>query len=483
MDFLLPLATLLVLFWVLRAMEHWLYRHAFKVGWLITRRYDTTTVLFYTFFLPGVFVNQVTTWLAAGVFNVRAEREFQFPEKQEIGELKLNFVRLSKKAPPFKVALIYLMPLAVGLIVTWIIANNVYDLPGVIEVASANTENSLGLALERLLRVPDFWLWTYFVFTISNTMMPNRAALKGWLLPASVVAALTALILLAGYGDEFGAVFAQPILDAINAFSLLLGLIIGVDALAIVVLAIIENSIELVTGNTATFKNGKMITMRREDLRNQRLAERQKEQKRREQLQQQKAARQAGMPTVYALPFPLPGPPGSEPATVIVAPPQPGALDKARPKGPSVIETEAEVTTVEPPARPGPVFGGRIASGRPEEPRLPVTEPDDEDESEDEAEPAPERPALLRPAPPATPTERPATPRFAPAQPAAAPASRPSAPMRPTLPAADDDLLDEEDDEGVVYEDLGDAMPDADNIYDDYVDDDGALDDGSDRSG
>jgi hypothetical protein len=171
---------------------------------------------------------------------------------------------------------------------------------------------------------------------------------------------------------------------------------------------------------------------------------------------------------------------------VIVAPPQPEALDKARPKGPSVIETEAEVTPAEPPARPGPVFGGRIASGRPEERPLPVIEPDDEDEPEDEAEPAPGRPALLRPAPPATPSERPATPRFAPAQPAAVPASRSSVPLRPTPVSADDDLLEDEDDEardGVIYEDLGDAMPDSDDIYDDYVDDDGALDDGSDRSG
>jgi hypothetical protein len=475
LDFLLPLATLLVLFWLLRVMEHWLHRHAFKVGWLITRRFETTTVLYYTFFLPGVFVNQVSMWLAAGVFNVRADREFQFPEKQEIGELKLNFVRLAKKAPALKLTVIHLTPLLVGLIFTWFVANSIYDLPGVIVVASANSENSLGLAVERLLRVPDFWLWTYFVFTISNTMMPSRASLRGWVPLALLVLVVTTLILLTGYGDAFGSVFAQPILDAVNAFSLLLALIIGVDAVAIVVLAIIENTIEVITGNTATFKNGKMLVMRRQELRTQQQAERLKEQKRREQ--QKAAPRPAGLPSVYALPFPLPGPPGSEPATMIVTPPKPVELDKARPKAPAVIETEAEVTSMDADVRPaGPVFGGRIGAG-------------DADQGRGAAKPAvPARPApverdelpersLLRPSTPASqpPPERPAAPRFAPGT--AAPASRPVMPVRPVPdPDEPDDDLDDSD---VVYEDLDDVLLGSDNFYDDYVDDDAPLDDES----
>ena len=34
----------------------------------------------------------------AGIMNVRADRSIQWPEKQEIGDLKLNFIRLAPKA-------------------------------------------------------------------------------------------------------------------------------------------------------------------------------------------------------------------------------------------------------------------------------------------------------------------------------------------------------------------------------------------------
>ena len=74
---------MLVLF---RQIERWLHQHIFKVGWLLTNNFQTTTVLYYILFLPGILLHECSLWLAAGILNVRAERAIEFPAEQEIGE-------------------------------------------------------------------------------------------------------------------------------------------------------------------------------------------------------------------------------------------------------------------------------------------------------------------------------------------------------------------------------------------------------------
>ena len=110
---------------LLRQLERWLHQHIFKVGWLITRSFQTTTILYYTFFLPGVFLHELSYWLTAGILNIQAKSSLQWPEPQEIAELDLSFVELSKNTSPVKLALITLAPIITGLVSVWFIANNI----------------------------------------------------------------------------------------------------------------------------------------------------------------------------------------------------------------------------------------------------------------------------------------------------------------------------------------------------------------------
>lgn len=286
-------------------MERWLHQHIFKVGWLVTKNYQTTTVLYYTFFLPGVVLHEFVYWLAAGILNVRAERAIAFPEKQEIGDLKLNFIRLSKKASPLQVAIISMAPPLVGLFVIWWIATNIFRIQDVLATVGSGEADALSSGLSMLLATSDFWLWLYFAVTISNTMMPSRGALQGWR-PVLVGLGIFGLILLvAGLADDIGAAVVEPLVQGINGVSTVFGIIIAVDLVFTAILAVIENTIERITGDSATFKNGKMITLRRSELLEQRKAERERA------LKQQRAAKQApalpsGPPSIYRMPLPVP---------------------------------------------------------------------------------------------------------------------------------------------------------------------------------
>lgn len=351
----MPAILLVGLFWSLRQIEHWLHRHIFKVGWLVTKSYDATTVLYYAFFLPGVFLNQFVMWLAAGMLDVQADRSLEYPKKQEIGELRLNFVQLNKKAPAFKSAIIHIVPLLVGLAAISWLESSVFNLREVLTIISDEQRGGLFGGLQVLFSRPDFWLAAYITFTIANTMMPQRGALKGFVPIVLGIGALATAIIIAGLGDEFGGALVEPLLTLINGTSLLFGMVIVVDVLATALLALIENAIELATGDSATFKNGKMIAVRRKELIAQRAAEREKERKKRDQRKQNQTALPAsagGPPSIYRFALPLPlADPSSSRVTIHEQKPL-FNLEKPRPAVPTRIEAQAEVHSIDDTGEP-----------------------------------------------------------------------------------------------------------------------------------
>lgn len=357
---------MLALFYGLRQLEQWLHQHIFKVGWLIFKNFQHTTLVYYTFFLPGVILNQLVYWLVAGVLDVRADRAIRLPEKQEVAELKLNFIKLSKKASPAKVSIISLSPFLAGLLFILIAMNHIFH----VNTAFADfdgTLNSFFTSIGRITSIPDFWLWAYLLFTVANTMMPDFKQIYGLRVILTIIGVIFLILLVIGVGDEIAnATINGPILSLLNTLSGAFAFVIVIDIVVVGILAIIENSIEFVTGDSATFKNGKLVAMRREEiiaLRNQDRAKKMQALKEPKQL-----SPLAGAPSIYKVPFPIPGAPGVEPITpvptaILSAPPPPPSLGKPIREEPKVINVSSEEKPPKPPMPPprAIVFGGTAA--------------------------------------------------------------------------------------------------------------------------
>jgi hypothetical protein len=246
----------------------------------------------------------------------------------------------------------------VGLTAVAFIANNRMDFQGFIATLGNGFFDELTAAFSRLTSTPDFWIWIYLVFTISNTMWPDVSKLRGWRVILGIVAAIAAVLIIIGAGNRIIVdALSGPVTNALNALSGTLAVIIAIDLFVVAVLGTIEALIERITGHSATFKNGKMITMRREELLKQ------KEQDRTTARQQKKTTRapavQAGPPSIYKLPLPIPGAPGKEAVTrdegiIISKPPTPAI---AAPTAPPVTRTQPSVisgTVADKPALSSP---------------------------------------------------------------------------------------------------------------------------------
>ena len=336
----------------MRRLEGWLHQHIFKVGWLLTKNLHTTTILYYTFFLPGVVIHEVIYWLIAGLLNVRADRAITWPEAQAIAELKLNFVQIARNTPRIKVVLISISPLIGGILIIWAIATSVLHVEGFVSLMATGTLDNLPAAINTLTATPDFWLWVYLIFTIANTMMPAKGALEGWRPIAIGIGVVITLFYVVGIGDEVILLaLSGPVARGLSLLAGTFAVIIGVNLVMTGALGLIESIIERITGDSATFQNGKLVAMRREEIIN---ARRQQQAKLAKQ-QQTAKMRPAGPPSIYKLPLPIPGAPGKDAEPVVVAKEESAALSPSPPTddraAPAVITGTAVARTEPPPTQ------------------------------------------------------------------------------------------------------------------------------------
>ena len=395
----MPWLLIAAILYAFRELERWLHQHIFKVGWLLTKNYQTTTILYYTFFLPGIVLHEVIYWLVAGILDVRADRAIEWPEAQEIGELQLNFIQLEKDAGRVKVAMISTAPLIAGIVAIYLIANNVLNISAILETASSGSLSDVTTAVSNLTASSDFWLWLYLAFTISNTMMPRFDELRGWWVILGMIISIAVVLLIIGAGSQIFATVSLSVTDALNTLAGILLVMTAINLFVTGVFGTIEATIERITGNSATFKDGKMITMRRSEA----LALRDQERRQARQARR-RAALPAGSASIYRLSLPIPGPPGKEPvsqlASAIVEPEIDAAPSRMRSDdraGPSIITGER----LKPAPLDTPVTG--------EEP-IRIDEPDDSFSSDPEDTPGSVSGITARSSPLSRPTTSP--PRY-----------------------------------------------------------------------
>ncbi len=306
------LAILGLLLVIFRQIERWLHQHIFKVGWLLSNNFQSATVLYYILFLPGILLHEITLWLAASILRVRAERAIGFPAQQEIGELRLNFIRLSPGSGRFRYSLAKLAPIGAGLLCLWLIAAQVFDWQAVAASAASGSIDDFARAITELSRTADFWLWFYLAFTVANTMFPApRQRLSRGYKSALALGAGVLILVLWRLG---GAAFISRSLESL-IFSLVLIMLqtIAINLAVVLVLGALEAAIERVTGKSAAFRDGKMITMSRAEA--QALKVKQERERLALRRKAQSKVKARTIASIYDSKLPIPGPPGKEPVS------------------------------------------------------------------------------------------------------------------------------------------------------------------------
>lgn len=156
---------------------------------------DVALVLYFVVVLPGVVVHELSHWLMAKLLAVRVSKLSIGPVRRgRSRRVSLGSVRVGK-VDPVRASLIGLAPLLGGTAVILLIGIWVLDVGILADTAMARSWEGLLAALKQAMQVPDFWLWLYLIFSVSNAMLPSESDMAA-VRPVLIFLGIAAIILL-----------------------------------------------------------------------------------------------------------------------------------------------------------------------------------------------------------------------------------------------------------------------------------------------
>ncbi len=228
-------------------LERWIHRHLQGLWLLIFRDPDIALVMYSIVMLPGVLLHEGSHWVMATLLGVRTGRFSILPERMPDGALRLGYVE-TVKVDFLREALIGVAPLVAG---AGAIIFMGYERLGVGPVGEALTRGD-GLAMVEGIRAttaaPDFWLWLYAIFTVSNSMLPSVSDRRTWLPSAALLALLGGLLVYAGFGPVLAEALAAPLDAATRALAAAFTLTIGLNLFIAPFIWLVERALMRVTG-------------------------------------------------------------------------------------------------------------------------------------------------------------------------------------------------------------------------------------------
>lgn len=230
---------------VMLPLKRWIIFHTRGLGLLLSGSNAVATWFYFFLFLPGIFLHEISHWLMATVTLVPVKRFAVWPKAKRSGEVQLGAVEVAA-VDPFRHSLIGVAPLLTGSIVVWLIGR-LLKLDDLGQALFSGNMEIVFNAVQSTLATPDFWLWLYLLFAISNAMLPSPSDRGSWR-PVLTFLGL-AVVLFAGLG------IAPPIPAGVRLATLeftaflayAFGMAIAVDLFFMAVIALGEGLVGLLT--------------------------------------------------------------------------------------------------------------------------------------------------------------------------------------------------------------------------------------------
>ena len=241
-------ATLAPLFF----MKRWINRHVQGLGLLLVGDNDAAMFLYFVLLLPGIIIHELSHWLAAKLLGVRTGKISLWPSKARGNQMRLGSVRVAR-TDPFRSSLIGVAPLVSGCLAILIIGHLILGLGDLGEVLLNGEWGPVWESLVAYLRAPDFWLWLYLIFAVSNAMLPSETDREPWR-PVLLFVGLAALfVYLTGWVRQVPEVVTTASLTGLSYLAYAFSLTVVVDVIFIAAIAILEVLVSRLTGKRVEY--------------------------------------------------------------------------------------------------------------------------------------------------------------------------------------------------------------------------------------
>ena len=233
-------------------LQRWLSRHLYGLGLLLSGSHDVAILLYFLLLLPGVLAHELSHWLTAKLLRVPVGKVTIGPSMKRGGATRLGSVSMGRTGP-IRASLIGLAPLVTGSILILLIAYFVFGLVAPAEVVIDLPPQDVLSTLSDYLQVPNFWVWAYLIFSISNAMLPSESDRQAWL--SLILYCCVAVVVLYGLGllQEVFSPLSGFFLRALTHLSFAFLLTVVVDAVVIISVIVLERAVMIITGKRVEY--------------------------------------------------------------------------------------------------------------------------------------------------------------------------------------------------------------------------------------
>jgi len=236
-------------------LRGWIQRHLFGVGFLFAQERHLATVIYCIVLFPGIFLHEATRYIVAGMLNVKHKRVMKWPKADPTGKINIAFVVIEDKHNPIYTALIGIVPFALGMLLAIFISTSLLALPAFVSTLSTSNVSVITAAFRTLISHPDFLLWFYLLFVLTNTIWPTEEDRLGWEILFAIVVGAIIFLTVIGFQAAVLRWFSAggAIANLLNVATTILLIAIGIDGAVALIIAVLERGAERVTHRSAPY--------------------------------------------------------------------------------------------------------------------------------------------------------------------------------------------------------------------------------------
>lgn len=245
-----PLILLIILLAGLYFLQRRMHFETQAIFLLITRRAEIAVALFSILFFPGVFLHEISHYVAARFLGVRTGRFSLIPEPLPDGRIRLGYVETAR-TDFIRDALIGIAPLVAGGAFVIYAGYFQLGLPVLWQEFLGGEVEVLMQGFARLQERADFWLWFYLIFAVSSTMMPSASDRRAWLPITLFIVLIILVVLLLGDGPSLAGIWdrmAAPVNRGLEGLTMAFGISSAVHLVLLPPLWAVRRSLTRLTG-------------------------------------------------------------------------------------------------------------------------------------------------------------------------------------------------------------------------------------------
>jgi len=247
MSHLSPPFWLFLTFLPLLFLNRWISQHLQGAVLLLSHSEEVASLVYFVLLLPGVLLHEGSHWLMAKLLRVRTGKLTIGLNQKRGGVLEMGSVRVAR-ADPVRDSLIGLAPLVGGSLTIFLIGRWVLSVEALARTLQSGDGARIAAELWVVLHVPDFWLWLYLIFAISNAMLPSASDRRPWPPVLIFLGGLVALLYFTGWLLSLPPELAGLIADGLSYLNLAFALTLAVDVAFALLILLLELLLTRLTG-------------------------------------------------------------------------------------------------------------------------------------------------------------------------------------------------------------------------------------------